>query len=115
MKNLEKEIARLRTHLVREIIDATEGVAYVSDEDAKELFNSLDIMFGDAFDEVREHEDDCLADHLNIFVYKSDGDIIFEPKDQPEDCDDDECETYHCHLVWDDEVKAWTIEWSSMR
>ena len=107
MKSHEKEVARLRTHLVREIIDATNGVAYVSDEDTEDLWNDLDLKFGDAIDEVREDEEDCLIDHLHIFVYVKDGDIVFEPKDQD---DEEDPETHSCRLVWDEEVKAWTIE-----
>lgn len=106
-KHIEKEIAALRTNLVREIIDATEGTAYISDEDTEDLWNDLDMVFGDAMDEIREHEDDLLIDHLHIFVYVSDGDIMFEPKVQD---DDEEPEKHSCHLVWDDEMKAWTIE-----
>ena len=105
------EVQALRTKMISEILCATSDVAFISNEDAEDLYNDALDVFGDGLKEWRE-EGDTMADHLYIDVYVNDGDIIIWDKHQ-EDADDEV--KLHYLLVYDDEQKAFTIDRAIMR
>jgi len=118
MNNAKIERSAMVSVVIAEIIDAMTGsrvhdpeypvTAYVDELDAYELHEELEMTFGEMVKDYRE-DGDVLVNHLIVYVYNSDGDIIFESKYQGED-DEEEAPVVSRSIVWDERKNSWTIE-----